>query len=83
MKLQMAIPYKTTPEQTAEFSVNCLDRFSNPFIEHQWLSITVQYSSKMKLRVVPVLLQHYALYNSVPENIATGFAAYIYFMKAS
>jgi len=77
-----AIPYKTTAEQTAGFSVNCLDRFSNPFIEHLWINITVQYSSKMKMRVVPVLLQHYKLSNSVPENMATGFAAYIYFMKA-
>lgn len=77
-----AIPYKTTADQTAEFSVNCLDRFSNPFIEHLWINITVQYSSKMKMRVVPVLLQHYKLNHSVPESIATGFAAYIYFMKA-
>jgi tagaturonate reductase len=77
-----AIPYKTTAAQTAEFSVNCLDRFRNPFIEHQWLAITAQYSSKIKMRVVPVLLQHYKQQNSVPENIATGFAAYIYFMKA-
>lgn len=76
-----AIPYKTTPEQTAEFSANCLDRFRNPFIEHKWLSITAQYSSKLKMRVVPILLQHYSLYNSVPENIATGFAAYIAFTK--
>lgn len=80
-EIALAIPYKTTPEQTAEFSRTCLDRFRNPFIEHQWLSITVQYSSKMKLRVVPVLLQHYALYNTVPEKIAIGFAAYIYFMR--
>ena len=76
-----AIPYKTTAEQTAAFSVNCLDRFRNPFIEHKWLSITVQYTSKLKLRVVPVLLQYYALYNAVPEKIATGFAAYIAFIK--
>ncbi len=77
-----AIPYKATAEQTAEFSANCLDRFRNPFIEHQWLAITVQYSSKIKMRVVPVLLQHYKQHNAVPENMATGFAAYIYFMKA-
>ena len=77
-----AIPYKATTAQTTAFSVNCLDRFRNPFIEHQWLSITAQYSSKLKLRVVPVLNQYYALHNAVPENIATGFAAYIYFMKA-
>ncbi len=77
-----AIPYKTTEAQTAEFSANCLDRFRNPFIEHQWLAITVQYSSKIKMRVVPVLLQHYRQQDAVPENMATGFAAYIYFMKA-
>jgi len=81
-EIASAIPYKTTTSQTEEFSVNCLDRFRNPFIEHQWLSITVQYSSKIKLRVVPVLLQYYLLYNKIPENIVTGFAAFIYFMKA-
>jgi tagaturonate reductase len=80
-EIAAAIPYKTTPEQTNEFSVNCLDRFRNPFIEHQWLSITAQYSSKMKMRVVPVLLQYYSLHKTVPENIAIGFAAYIYFMR--
>ena len=77
-----AIPYKTTAFQTDDFSANCLDRFRNPFIEHQWLAITTQYSSKIKMRIVPVLLQHYKLHNSIPENMATGFAAYIYFMKA-
>jgi len=81
-EIALSIPYKTTAAQTAEFSVNCLDRFRNPFIEHQWIAITAQYSSKIKLRVVPVLLQHYDLYKKVPENIAIGFAAYIYFMKA-
>ncbi len=80
-EIASSIPYKATTAQKEEFAVNCLDRFRNPFIEHQWLSITVQYSSKMKMRVVPVLLQYYSLYNKVPENMATGFAAYIYFMK--
>lgn len=81
-EISSAIPYKTTTAQTTEFSVSCLDRFRNPFIEHLWISITAQYSSKMKLRVLPVLLQHYQLHKTVPENIAIGFAAYIYFMKA-
>ena len=81
-EIATAIPYKTTTAQTSAFAVKCLDRFRNPFIEHHWLAITAQYSSKIKLRVVPVLKQYYALYNIVPENIAIGFAAYIYFMKA-
>jgi tagaturonate reductase len=77
-----AIPYKITQEQTREFAEKCLDRFRNPYIDHQWLGITTQYSAKMRMRVIPVLLQYYSLFNTIPENMATGFAAYIYFMKA-
>jgi tagaturonate reductase len=76
-----AIPHDTTVAQATEFANSCLDRFRNPAIEHHWLSITTQYSTKMKMRVVPVLLKHYALQHTVPENMSLGFAAYIYFMK--
>ena len=69
-EIAIAIPYKTTAEQTEAFSNSCLDRFRNPFIQHRWLSITAQYSSKMKMRLVPVLQQYYALHNKVPGNIA-------------
>jgi len=58
-----------------------LDRFRNPHLQHQWISITMQYSSKMKMRNVPVLLQHYRQHNSPPALFALGFAAYLLFMK--
>jgi tagaturonate reductase len=35
----------------------------------------------MKLRNVPLLLKHYRNNNTVPENMALGFAAYLLFMK--
>lgn len=76
-----AIPYEVTKEQTEEFAFKVLDRFRNPHIKHQWLSITVNYSSKLKMRVVPVLLHYVELFHSVPEFMAIGFAAYIRFMK--
>jgi len=81
-EIAVAIPYATSPEQTENFSVKVLDRFRNPYIDHQWLSITAQYSLKLKTRIIPVLLHYYTLYNTIPENVATGFAAYIYFMKS-
>lgn len=68
-------------EVAHQFAVNVVDRFTNPYIEHKWLSISVQYSSKMKMRNLPVLLSYYKRYNSVPEHIALGFAAYLLFMK--
>jgi len=37
---------------------------------------------KMKIRVLPVLLNYYKLNNKVPAHIALGFAAFLLFMKA-
>jgi tagaturonate reductase len=77
-----AIPYSIPAKEKTIFAGQVLDRFRNPHIEHQWISITMNYTSKMQMRVVPLLLNHYKLSNAVPANIATGFAAYILFMKA-
>lgn len=76
-----AIPYDVTKNQTEEFALSVLDRFRNPYINHQWLSITANYSSKLKMRVVPVLLNYFQQFQSVPNLMAIGFAAYIRFMK--
>ena len=76
-----AIPYPVSLNVANDFGNKVLDRFRNPHIRHQWISITMQYSSKLKMRVVPVLLKHYEKNNSVPQLIAFGFAAYIFFTK--
>jgi len=76
-----AIPYSVPLNVANDFGNKVLDRFRNPHIRHQWISITIQYSSKLKMRVVPVLLKHSEKNNSVPQLIAFGFAAYIFFTK--
>lgn len=76
-----AIPYNVDLPTAHSFGARVLDRFRNPHIRHQWINITVQYSSKMKMRCVSVLLKHYQEKSTVPELIALGFAAYLYFMK--
>jgi tagaturonate reductase len=80
-EIALAIPAKVDPVAAEQFGMQVLDRFSNPFINHQWISITMQYSSKMKMRVIPVLLKYYAEFNKVPAGIAKGFAAFLAFMK--
>ncbi len=77
-----AIPYNVDVNTTQEFGSKVLDRFRNPHINHQWNSITVQISSKIKLRCIPLLAQHYKVCQNTPELLALGFAAYIYFMKS-
>jgi tagaturonate reductase len=76
-----AIPYDVDLKAAQDFGYKVLDRFRNPHIKHQWLSITMNYSSKMKMRCVPVLLKHYENNESVPELFSLGFAAYLLFMK--
>jgi len=76
-----AIPYQLPLEEARDFGLQVLDRFRNPQIQHQWISITMQYSSKMRMRNIPVLLQHYKSHDTPPQHFALGFAAYLLFMK--
>ncbi|MBN9381334.1 MAG: tagaturonate reductase [Chitinophagaceae bacterium] len=76
-----AIPYRIPAEQSRDFGLQVLDRFRNPHLQHQWISITMQYTSKMKMRNVPVLLQHYKEQGHPPRLFALGFAAYLLFMR--
>ncbi len=76
-----AIPYEVSKQQTDEFAAQVLDRFRNPHIKHNWIGITVQFSAKLKMRVVPVLLNHYQKSDKIPYYIALGFAAYLAFMR--
>ena len=79
--LAAAIPYPVSPETALQFSEKVLDRFRNPFIRHQWISISSNYTLKLQMRVIPVLQHFYKKFETVPEHIAFGFAAYLRFMK--
>ena len=74
---------KISYNDACDFALTVLDRFRNPFLEHPWINIAVQYSSKMKMRNIPLLLKHYDKANHPPELMALGFAAYLLFMKCS
>jgi tagaturonate reductase len=77
-----AIPNEAAVLQAEDFGNKVLERFRNPFIVHHWLSITMNYSQKMKARAIPLLLNYYQKFSLVPENFSTSFAAYLLFMKA-
>jgi tagaturonate reductase len=76
-----SIPYPVPLAEARDFGLRVLDRFRNPQLQHQWLSITMQYSSKMRMRVIPVLLKHYQMHPEPPAHMALGFAAYLLFMR--
>lgn len=76
-----SIPYDVDPAVAADFAAKVLDRFRNPHIRHEWLSISVQYTAKLKMRVVPLLLKYYEQKQQVPPYMAMGFAAYLRLLK--
>jgi tagaturonate reductase len=69
-------------DDAIKFAENVLDRYSNPFLEHQWMSISVQYTSKMRMRNVPLLKWHFEKTGKLPQKMAIGFAAYLLFMHS-
>jgi tagaturonate reductase len=70
-----------TYNEACAFANQVTDRFRNPFLDHKWISISMNYTSKMKMRNVPLLVRYFKKNGTVPEEMALGFAAYLYFMK--
>lgn len=70
-----------TKAEAESFAKRVLDRYRNPFIEHKWQSICVQYTSKMAMRCVPLIRTYYARFQKVPQHMASGIAAYIRYMQ--
>ena len=55
------------------------DRFNNPFVDHQLMSISLNSTSKWKARDLPSLLEYTEQFGKLPKALSMGFAAYIAF----
>lgn len=76
-----AVPYQIDDAVKQNYISHVVDRFRNPHIQHRWINITLNYTSKMKTRCIPLLVEHYNKSSTVPHLFALGFAAYLWFMK--
>lgn len=78
--LQEIVPVLDLEGDMAEsFAGDVLERFGNPFIRHELLDITFQQTTKLRVRVVPSLLEWYEKFDAVPESMAFGFASFLVF----
>lgn len=68
-------------EEASEFADHVIDRFSNPYLHHQWQSISTNYTSKMRMRNLPTIARYTELSDAVPAYMALGFAGYLRFME--
>jgi tagaturonate reductase len=71
-----------TATMAYEFAEEVLDRFRNPYIEHQWLNVCQNYTLKMKTRNIATIKNYFNKNKNIPVCMALGMAAFILFMKA-
>lgn len=62
-----------------DYAAAVLERFANPYLEHQLLSISLNSVSKFKVRDLTSVLAYYKKFNKAPKTLAYGLAALITF----
>jgi tagaturonate reductase len=70
-------------KEAEDFANKTLDRYRNVFIDHQWLSISAQFSYKMNLRNGFIIENYIQRFGTAPSLMAFGVAAYILFMRCT
>lgn len=69
------------PELVEAYAEQILERFHNPFIRHEWRSISLNSMSKWETRVLPTLLDTVERTGKLPSRLAFSLAALIAFYR--
>lgn len=75
------IPTIGDTEDNRKFGAAVLERFSNPFIKHQLLSIALNSVSKFQVRVLPTILEYKEKFGNYPKALTFSVAALISFYR--
>ena len=59
------------------------DRFNNPFVNHELMSISLNSTSKWRARNMPSFLEYHELTGKLPPCLTMSFAAYVAFYAGS
>ncbi|WP_114778754.1 tagaturonate reductase [Botryobacter ruber] len=68
-------------EELEQFANDVIERFQNPYIRHELLSIALNSVSKYKVRVLPSVLEYHKRKGQLPERLLHSLAALILFYK--
>lgn len=85
--IRMAIQEEIIPtldlsrEELQKFAADVIERFQNPFIRHELMSIALNSVSKFQVRVLPSLLEYARRKGDLPQRLVQSLAALIVFYK--
>ena len=78
------IPTLDLPEEELQqFANDVIERFQNPFIRHELISISLNSISKYKVRVLPSVLEYHSRTGKLPQNLLHALAALLLFYKGN
>ncbi len=70
-------------EDCKNFAAAVTDRFNNPFVDHQLMSISLNSTSKWRARNMPSFLDYIEKFGKLPECLTMSLAAYIAFYSTN
>ena len=68
-------------EDCKNFAAAVQDRFNNPFVNHELMSISLNSTAKWRARNMPSFLEYIEAYGKLPTCLTMSFAAYIAFFS--
>lgn len=75
------VPTLGDTDTDKQFASAVLERFANPFIKHQLLSIALNSVSKFQVRVLPTILEYKDKFGEYPKALTFSMAALISFYR--
>ncbi|AHM58485.1 altronate oxidoreductase [Flammeovirgaceae bacterium 311] len=68
-------------EELEQFAHDVIERFQNPFINHELISIALNSVSKYKVRVLPSVLEYHKRSGKLPKRLLHSLAALFLFYR--
>lgn len=76
------VPFVPLPEpERQSYAASIMERFANPFIRHELISIALNSVSKWKVRVLPTVKDYAAGRGTAPRGLAFSLAALLWFYR--
>jgi tagaturonate reductase len=68
-------------DQMVAFANSVIERYQNPFIRHELMSIALNSTTKFRTRLLPTLTDYVRITGNLPQHLLFSFAAIVEFHK--